>query len=76
MKLLLIIPIVFVLIEWIYIILPERFQCRKCWSFWLSIPLLLVPHGILEAAVTPATVSLLYYILDKKTTLFEKKFKL
>lgn len=76
MKILLIIPIIWVLQNWINLVIPEKWQCRKCWSFWLSIPLIIVPQHWLELAVIPALISLIYYIIDKYTTFNENNFKL
>ena len=75
-KLLLILPIVWVLQSWVYLILPEKWLCRKCTAFWLALPLLLVPQPYLELAAIPATIALIYYLVDTYTDFFNPKIRL
>ena len=75
-KLILIIPIVWVLQSWLYLILPEKWLCRKCTAFWLALPLVWVPQPYLEWAAIPALVSLIYSILDTYTSFFDPTIRL
>jgi hypothetical protein len=75
-KLILIIPVVWVLQSWLYLILPDRFQCRKCTAFWLALPLVWVPQPYLEWATIPSVIALIYYLVDTYTSFFNPTIRL
>ncbi len=75
-KLILILPIVWVLTQWAKLVIPEKWYCTKCLSFWLTLPLLPIPQQYLELAAIPSTIALIYYLVDTYTDFFNPKIRL